>query len=246
VLLADFHIHTRWSDGRLDVGEVVDLFGTSGHDVIAITDHVVNSDSLLGRAAHRLGYTLTPATFGEYRDEIEREARRAWDRYRMIVILGFELTRNAVTRNASAHALAIGADRFLTADGSVESMLERAQESGAVVVACHPHEMSEWFQNTFYLWKRRKEVAALIHRWELACRWDLFPPVARAKLPFIANSDFHDRPHLNAWKTLLDCAKSPDAVLAALKSETELGVTRLAAQPQFQPAIENRTIAVPA
>ncbi len=244
--MADFHIHTRWSDGKLEVGEVVDLFGTSGHDVIAITDHVVNGDSLLGKAAHRLGYTLNAETFADYRDEIAREARRAWDRYRMIVLMGFELTRNGVTRNASAHALAIGVDRFLTADGSVESMLERAHESGAAVVACHPHEMSEWFQNTFYLWKRRKDVAGLIHRWELACRWDLFPPVARARLPFIANSDFHDRPHLNAWKTLLDCAKRPDAVLAALKSGDELGVTRLAHGSQFLPALAQTAVAVTA
>jgi hypothetical protein len=244
--MADFHIHTRWSDGKLEVGEVIDLFGMSGHDVIAITDHVVNGDTLLGKAAHRLGYTLRAETFAEYRDEIEREARRAWDRYRMVVLPGFELTRNAVTRNASAHALAIGVDRFLTADGSVESMLERANESGAAVVACHPHEMSEWFQNTFYLWNRRKEVARLIHRWELACRWDLFPPVARARLPFVANSDFHDRPHLHAWKTLLDCPKRPEAVLAALKSGDELGVTRLAPQPQFLPALAQGAVALPA
>src|SRR5690349_14020633 len=39
MLLADFHIHTTWSDGKLPMGEVVDLFGRSGHDVIAITDH---------------------------------------------------------------------------------------------------------------------------------------------------------------------------------------------------------------
>lgn len=246
MLLADFHIHTRWSDGRLEVGEVIDLFGRSGHDVIAITDHVVNTDSFLGKAAHRIGYTLSAATFADYRFEIECEARRAWDEYEMIVLAGFELTRNGMSRNASAHALAIGVERFLTADGSIESMLERANDAGAAVVACHPHEMSEWFQNTFYLWKRRKEVGALIHRWELACRWDLFPPVARARLPFIANSDFHDRPHLAAWKTLLDCAKRPEAVLEALKSTRELGVTRLAAQPQFAPAAVHEAIAVPA
>ena len=46
MLLGDFHIHTTWSDGRHSLPEVVDLFGRSGHDVIAITDHVVNSDSL--------------------------------------------------------------------------------------------------------------------------------------------------------------------------------------------------------
>ena len=227
MLLADFHIHTRWSDGRLEMGEVVDMFGQSGHDVIAITDHVVNTDCLLGKAAHGLRHTLTPEVFPEYLDQVEREARRAWDRYRMVVIPGVELTRNGLTRDTSAHVLALGVEAFLSANGGIGAMLDRAAGSGAAVVACHPHEMSEWFQNTFYLWNRRKQVDHQIHRWELACRWDLFPPVARARLPIIGNSDFHDRPHLYAWKTLLDCDLRATAVLEALKSPRELGVTML-------------------
>ena len=98
---------------------------------------------------------------------------------------------------------------------------------GAVTVACHPNKQSDWFANTFYLWDRRKEVAKLIHLWELACRWDLFPEVSRARLPFIGNSDFHDRPHLYAWKTLMNCEKEPNAILASLRAGMGLGVTRL-------------------
>src|SRR5205814_1096572 len=30
-LLCDFHVHTRWSDGRLSVREVIDLYGQTGH-----------------------------------------------------------------------------------------------------------------------------------------------------------------------------------------------------------------------
>ena len=45
MLLCDFHIHTNYSDGVLPLPEVVDLFGRSGHDVIAITDHIVNRDN---------------------------------------------------------------------------------------------------------------------------------------------------------------------------------------------------------
>jgi len=38
-LLSDFHVHTKWSDGRLSIREVVDLYGSTGKfDVIAITD----------------------------------------------------------------------------------------------------------------------------------------------------------------------------------------------------------------
>lgn len=227
MLLADFHVHTRWSDGRLTIPEVVDLFGRTGHDVIAITDHVVNADSFLGRLAHRMKLSVTPEKWDSYRAEIEREARRAWDRYRMVVIPGCELTRNGVTGSRSAHALALNPDRFVSADGPVEEMLARARQAGAVTVACHPNEQSELFANTFYLWKRRNEVASLIDLWEIACRWDLFPPVSRAGLRFVANSDLHHPKHLWAWKTLLDCEKTLAAVLKTLREGGGIGVTRL-------------------
>ena len=229
MLLADFHVHSTWSDGTLSIPEVVDLFGRTGHDVIAVTDHVVNTDSLLGRAARGLKLSVTADKWDAYRAEIEHEARRAFDTYGMLVLPGCELTRNAVTGARSAHALALGHDTHVSADGPMEEVLTRARDAGAVTIACHPNEQSDWFGNTFYLWKRRREIGALVDRWELACRWDLFPPVARARLPYVANSDFHRPDHVWAWKTLLDCEKSPAAVLAALRSTDELGATRLPA-----------------
>ena len=227
MLLADFHIHTTWSDGKLGMREVVDLFGRSGHDVIAITDHVVNTDGIVGKVTHRFGLTITPENFAAYRNEIERERGRAWDEYRMIVLPGFELTQNAITRNASAHVLALGVDQYVGADGSVLDMLQRARMQSRIVVACHPHEQSDWFANTFYLWNRRSDVADLIHRWEVACRWDLFPPIARARMPYIGNSDFHRAEHLYAWKTLLACEKNENAIYETLRSRQALAVTRL-------------------
>lgn len=29
-LLCDFHVHTRWSDGRLSLRETIDLYGRTG------------------------------------------------------------------------------------------------------------------------------------------------------------------------------------------------------------------------
>jgi 3',5'-nucleoside bisphosphate phosphatase len=228
MLLADLHIHTRWSDGTLEIGQVIDLFGRSGHDVIAITDHIVNTDCIVGKVTHRIGLSLTEATFAEYADEIERERKRAWDRYRMLVLTGCELTRNAITRKKSAHALAIGIDRFLSANGSVEAMLERAKRDAALTVACHPNEMSDWYANTLYLWRRRNELGDLIDLWEVACRWDVFPQVSRARFPYIGNSDFHQETHLYAWKTLLPAEKNERAVVRALKKGEGLALMRLA------------------
>jgi predicted metal-dependent phosphoesterase TrpH len=237
MLLADFHIHTTWSDGKLSMPEVIDLFGRSGHDAIAITDHIVNTDSMVGKVTHRFRLTLTEETFNDYMEDLERERRRAWDEYRMVVLAGCELTQNAITRRNSAHVLALGLDRFISANGTVEEMLARARREAEVIVACHPNEMSDWYANTLYLWNRRNEVADLIDLWEVACRWDVFPQVSRARMPFIGNSDFHQESHLYAWKTLLPCEKSQQAVLRTLKQGHGLALTRLA-----QPAPNHRPI----
>lgn len=228
MLLCDFHVHSTWSDGKLTIPEIVDLFGRSGHDAIAITDHVVNTDTLIGKTAHRLRLSVTREGFGAYLAEIESGAKRAWDTYRMVVLPGVELTRNATTGGKSAHALALGLTEFVPADGPMEEVLARARDRRAITVACHPNEQSGWFANTFYLWNKKNEVTPLLDLWEVACRWDLFPPVAREGFHFVGNSDFHQPRHLYAWKTLVDAERDPKAILAALKKGERLGVTRLA------------------
>jgi len=229
MLLADFHVHTKWSDGTLSISEVVDLFGGAGHDVIAVTDHVVNTDTLIGKASHRLVNSVRAENFNDYREEIEREKKRALDQYGMIVIAGCELTQNCVRQHRAAHVLALGIDEFCSADGTVEEMLARGRRYAKTVVACHPHEQSDWFSNTFYLWNRRDEVADLVDLWEVATRFDLFPPVARARFPYIGNSDFHKPEHLYAWKTLVPARKNEEAVFRALQTKHGLAITRLTA-----------------
>ena len=227
MLLCDFHIHTSYSDGVLSVSEVVDLFGRTGHDVIAITDHIVNRDNGLGKIAHAIRHSLNSETWKRYIEEIRREAERAWKTYGMLVLPGAEMTRNTIHRSTSAHVLALGLEEYLCADGDPLEILREIRGRGAVSVACHPHEMSEFYANTFYLWNRRRLAAPLVDLWEVGCRWDIFPPVSREKLPHIANSDFHRPAHLWAWKTLLKTEKSASGVLAALKRATGIGILRL-------------------
>jgi predicted metal-dependent phosphoesterase TrpH len=227
MLLCDFHVHTTYSDGALPLPKVVDLFGRSGHDVIAITDHIVNRDNPLGRIAHATGRTLTRESWKRYRDEIRREAERAWRTWGMVVIPGAELTRNTIHRDTSVHVLALGLEEFLPADGDPIEMLRAIRSRGAISVACHPHEMSERFANTWYLWNRRSAVRDLVDLWEVANRWELYPVVTREILPHCANSDFHRPEHLYAWKTLVRAERTADAVIAALRSRTGIGLMRL-------------------
>src|SRR5690349_3064757 len=96
MILADLHIHSTFSDGKLTIPELVDFYGRRGFGAIAITDHLCETQTVIGKAARYLGRTLTPATFPFYRELLKSEAARAWDRYRMVVIPGVELTKNSI------------------------------------------------------------------------------------------------------------------------------------------------------
>lgn len=93
-LLCELHAHTRWSDGALTVPELVDLHGRSGFDVLCVTDHVIRSDDPWREEEGRNFRSVDEASWPAYLDEVEREARRAWAMYGMLVVPGLELTFN--------------------------------------------------------------------------------------------------------------------------------------------------------
>jgi 3',5'-nucleoside bisphosphate phosphatase len=76
-LLCELHAHTTWSDGSLDLDQVVDLYGRRGFDVLSITDHVVRGDDM-----------LTAGRYPAYLAAIREETRRADALYGMLVIPG--------------------------------------------------------------------------------------------------------------------------------------------------------------
>lgn len=123
-LLCDFHVHTRWSDGRLTIRDVVDLYGQTGKfDVIAITDHILMKKDLLARLG-RLA-TLGTRAFGvqawcfdDYLDDIREEGERAMRKYGLLVIPGAEVTQNHINGKGkrNAHIIALDIKRYISAD----------------------------------------------------------------------------------------------------------------------------------
>ncbi|NBT59130.1 UDP-N-acetylglucosamine--LPS N-acetylglucosamine transferase, partial [bacterium] len=91
--LADFHLHSNFSDGKLSIPALVDYFGSRGFGAIAITDHFCEQTSLIGKAASYLGVTLTQATFPLYRELLKSEKERAWEQFGMCLIPGVEITK---------------------------------------------------------------------------------------------------------------------------------------------------------
>jgi 3',5'-nucleoside bisphosphate phosphatase len=226
MLLCDFHIHTNYSDGSMELKDVVDIFGQAGFDVIAITDHVVNGDSSIGKLAHQFHYTITESNFREYMDALESERERAWDKYRMLVIPGVEISKNYISSDMSAHLLLIDLRNFVSASWDYETIFSEAQKQDALIVACHPHQMSGvTSKDTYYLWNNRERFAKHIDAWEIANRDDVFNVVSLKKYPYVANSDFHAARHLYSWKTLLNCGKDRESIKECIRHNKGVAIT---------------------
>ncbi|MCL5966119.1 MAG: phosphotransferase [Deltaproteobacteria bacterium] len=225
MLLCDFHIHSTWSDGSVPLPDVVDVYGQAGFDVIAVTDHVCNSDSAIGAWAGRLSQTITEEIFPAYLDALAREAERAADRYGMLLVPGVEITKNYASEKESAHVLLLDVKRFVSADLSWDGIFREAREQDALVVACHPHYTDHEVHDTLYFWNNRQKFAPHFDAWEVANRTDLFSVVSLSNYPILANSDFHKAQHLYSWKTLLPCEKSVEAVKACIRDNRGVAIT---------------------
>ena len=232
-LLCDFHVHTRWSDGRLSVREVVDLYGrTKQFDVIAITDHILMKRDLLARAGRlatlgRRQFSVTAERFGAYLAEIENEAQRAKKQYGMMVVPGAEVTQNHFRPKKNSHIVALNIGEFISADQPAEDILREIRRQGALSIACHPHHRTtrRIEISTCYLWEHRKRLVDLVDVWEAANRDDLFSVTSLKHYPYVANSDFHKPKHLYSWKTLLRCEKNWDAIARALRANVDVALT---------------------
>ncbi len=226
MMLCDFHIHTNYSDGSLEMRETIDLFGQAGFDVIAVTDHVVNGDNSIGRFARQFNLSVRGDNFSEYFNAIKEEAKRAWEKYEMLVIPGVEISKNYLSKNKSAHILLLDIKEFIPACLGYEEIFLEARKQNTLTVACHPHHTPDIVnKDTLFLWNNRDKYAKYLDAWEIANRDDVFNVISLKKYPYIANSDFHQARHLYSWKTLLNCEKSIEAVKQCIRHNKGVAIT---------------------
>lgn len=254
MLLCDFHIHTNYSDGKLSVAEVVDFYGRLGFDCICVTDHLADPRRLIGRLARLSNMTVNENQLEEYFEVLERERRRAWRKYNMIVMTGIEFNKDGYTRKSSAHLLGIGLKAPIPSALDLPETIAHIHAQGGLAVASHPHIMkSEWGKDTLYLWENHEKFAPLIDAWEIANRNNIFDCVGMKRLPFLANSDFHKPKHIYSWKTLLYCEKNEDAIKECVRRNEHVSITLYREGNQFvaeagareSAANEPRTIYLP-
>jgi processive 1,2-diacylglycerol beta-glucosyltransferase len=226
LLLCDLHTHTTWSDGKLSVREMVDFYGQRGFDCLTITDHLCDPKRLLGKLVNLTGLVIPPGEVEAYFEEIEREKKRAWAKYDLLLMTGIEFNKDGYTAKTSTHLLGVDLKQPIDPSLDLKNLIAEIHAQGALAIASHPHEIkSEWGKDTLYLWEHVDEYAPLIDAWEVANRDDIFNPVGLKKLPFVANSDFHKPKHIHSWKTLLYCEKEADAIKHCIRVNRDVSIT---------------------
>ena len=217
--LTDFHIHSNFSDGKHAIPEIVDFYGRRGFGAIAITDHLCESRSFLGKAASYLDRTLTPANFPIYLEIIKSEAARAMDQYGMLVIPGFEVTKNSISNHRSAHIVALGVSEFTPADGDITEILQGLRNQNALTIAAHPLSTHKLEKQTLHLWNRREELRTAFDAWEVGSGNHFFTEVAESGLPMIASTDLHRFSQIEGWKTFMRCELTMEAIFQAIRNQ---------------------------
>jgi hypothetical protein len=219
MFLGDFHVHSTFSDGKRSIPELVDLYGSLGFGALAITDHLCEQSTWLGQAARQLQHTLTQANFPLYIEILRSERVRAWREYGMVLISGFELTKNSVRNSRSAHIVALGVEEWIDADCDVVDLCAAIRAQGGLSIAAHPVSTRKIEKQTFHLWDRREQLRGSFDAWEVASGPHLFSEVLCENLPKIASSDLHHPRQIRSWKTQFTCTREQKSIFESIRRQ---------------------------
>ncbi|MGA2318842.1 MAG: ATP-binding protein [Thermodesulfobacteriota bacterium] len=243
-LLADLHIHSTFSDGSMPVEEIVKIYGEAGFDVIAITDHLFDTQSPRSLEIHEEGKSIKDVE--AYFQKIEEVSQWAKQTFGLLVIPGLEICN----LSEDYHILGIDLKEGVNPNQDAEGVIKEIHRQGGLAIASHPHLKLSYFlqgdtlsiqRHPLHLWKYRGRYVGKIDAWEIANREDLFPIIGLERYPFLASSDFHERHHLTSWKSLILAEKDKEDVKKAIiEKSVSLFFFRDGIESSIPPQIENR------
>lgn len=198
MFLADFHTHSRFGGGRLPLRSLVDLFGSRGFGALAVTDSLVNDRTLPGKASELLGRGVGKRNHAIYRERLGAERERAWKKYRMLLVPGFE---------TASGVLALGVEEYLDPSLPLPALSAAIRAHGGLAIAAQP----------LTLWNRREELRPHFDAWEVAAGALLREDVKTSGFPLVAGSNLRRAEDIRSWKTVLECERSLPTVLDAIR-----------------------------
>lgn len=218
-LLADLHIHSIFSDGSMPVEEIVKIYGEAGFDVIAITDHLFDTQSPKSLEIHEEGKSIKDVQ--AYFQKIEEVSPWAKQAFGLLVIPGLEICN----LSEDYHILGIDLKEPINPNQDADGVIKEIHRQGGLAIASHPHLKLSYFlqgdtlsiqRHPLHLWKYRERYTGKIDAWEIANREDLFPIIGLERVPFLASSDLHEPYHLTSWKSLIFAEKEKGSIKEAI------------------------------
>ncbi len=218
-LLTDLHIHTTFSDGTIPIEEIVRIYGEAGFDVIAITDHLFDTQSPRSLELYEEGKSIK--NLETYFRKIEEVGRWAKESYGLLVIPGLEICNLL----EDYHILGVDLKEPVNPNQDAEGVIKEIHRQGGLAIASHPHLKLSYFlqgdnisiqRHPLHLWRHRKRYSEKLDAWEIANGEDLFAIISLERLPFVANSDFHERRHLTSWKSLIFAEREKESIKQAI------------------------------
>lgn len=197
--LVDLHIHSSFSDGKLSIAEIVELYGRRGFSAIAVTDHLADSNTLTGLVANKLKLSLTRKNMEQYLQVLQVESRRAREKYNMLLLPGVEVTLNSWSKRNGAHIVFLNVDQYIDPNVSIESLLQNNRRYFSI--AAHPLWEEAYEFKTTHLWENRPQLAPHLDAWECATAHRFSQAVYLSGMPIIASSDFHGSLWQESWKS---------------------------------------------
>ncbi len=202
-VLIDLHTHSNFSDGKLSIAEIVDLYGEKKYGAIAITDHLADSKTLTGKIARHLKLSLNENTMDQYLSTIRKESKRALEKYGMLVIAGTEITLNSWSREKGAHIVLLNVDGYVDPNQEIEKLL--TLNKNYFSIAAHPVWEKAFEFKTTYLWQNRARFERLFDAWECATANQFSQQVYLSGYATLASSDFHGPKYSESWKSQIYC-----------------------------------------
>ena len=218
-LMADLHIHSTFSDGTEPIEEIIKIYGEAGFDVIAITDHLFDTQSPRSLEIHEEGKSIKDVQ--AYFQKIEEVSQWAKQAFGLLVIPGLEICN----LSEDYHILGIDLKEPVNPNQDADGVIKGIHRQGGLAIASHPHLKLSYFlqgdtlsiqRHPLHLWKYRETYVGKIDAWEIANREDLFPIIGLEHFPFLASSDFHEPYHLTSWKSLIFAEKEKESIKEAI------------------------------
>jgi signal transduction histidine kinase/predicted metal-dependent phosphoesterase TrpH len=203
----------------MPVEEIATMYGEAGFDVIAITDHLFDTQSPRGLELYEERKSIQDVE--TYFCKVKEVSRWAKESYDLLIIPGLEICNLL----QDYHILGIDLNAAVNPNQGAEGVIEEIHRQGGLAVASHPPLKLSYFLNgdresiqrhPLHLWKHKERYADKIDAWEIANREDLFGIVGLERFPYIANSDFHKPHHITSWKSMIYAEKEKEALKKAI------------------------------